>query len=150
MMHQQQPKKVYISRSLLTDINLIRKFTFLLKQKGYNAYFYNDSTYNDNLVRQADLILVYPYDGIGNVGKGQFTETQLAKLLSKPVFFVDQSDLNAVLFEVGKATLKDVNSWKRNYASFEVTNTFTSLDKYLKLWDNVSVDDELLLIVEIN
>lgn len=76
---------------MLTDVSLIKGLGIVLHKNGFDVYYYDEKEeYTSKLVRDADLILVIPYEAgnkFGNVGKGQYNEIQLAKRLNIPVYF---------------------------------------------------------------
>lgn len=151
-MNQQQPKKrIYISRSMLTNITFINQLIGLLNQNGQEAYcFIEGIPYNDKLVRTADLVIAYSHKLIGKVDKGQHSEIQLAKRLDIPVFFIDQPDLTGVLFNIDDPVILDVNSWKQGYSIFKTKSIGISIAMYLQTPQQSSyIDEKLLLIINI-
>jgi len=151
-----QKKKIYISRSLLTDIAFIQKLKSELIQNGIHAYFYNDQfPYDSNLVKDADMVLVVPHDIAGYVGKGQLTEIELAQSKDIPVYFTDlDASLKGVIWKIIHNSGRQIgNDWKKDFARFQVLkekdNLGVTIQKILGVTNNREVNDELLLTIQI-
>lgn len=145
---------------MLTDVSLIKGLGVVLHKNGFDVYYYDEKEeYTDKLVKDADLILVVPYEAgnkFGNAGKGQYNEIQLAKRLNIPVYFTclfHHGDIskNIAMYDIHEAMILDVNSWKKNYGCFGTSILNYSLYTWLQTMFNpvTKIVNDLLLIIDI-